>query len=40
MATIFLAVRFSAATNREWLLLEGSVYFIGKPVDHNDEIST
>ena len=35
-ATNFFAVRLSAATIRGRLLLEGGVYFVGKPVDSND----
>ena len=33
---LFFAVCFSVAINQEWLLFEGRVYFVGKPVDSND----
>ena len=34
-ATIFFAVRFSVATNREQLLFWGGIYFVRKPTDSN-----
>ena len=36
-ATNFFAVRLSAATIRGRLLLEGGVYFVGKPADSNED---
>ena len=35
MITVFLRSD-AAVTNLGWLLLEGGVYFVGKPADGND----
>ena len=36
MAAIFCGYYSRAATIRKWLLFEGGVYFVGEPVDSND----